>query len=190
MKIIGWDPGANGAFAFRIDGGVKTVRPPEDDENLARLIQLMAGIHPVTVVYESQTGVSYGGARESQPSMFKFGTGFGKVLGAIAMLSIARSTNGLQPIVMEKVAPTLWQPSFDLDFKKAVKKKDYPGTEREYRNYKAQVKRERKAALRDHALSLYQGQKLLQQVTLDNCDALLLLHYGEQKFTLGLPEDR
>lgn len=104
MKIVGVDPGANGAAAvsFRFDGMDKTYCAPfpEDDSDLVQLFTEL--IKPDIAYVERVTG--YIGQGHPGSRMFKFGMNYGLILGAL-------ESTGCEIV---KVMPRVWMKALDL----------------------------------------------------------------------------
>lgn len=106
--IISIDPGQAGGIAYRFLKGTAGAfkMPPTPHDILGQLrdfacCAIVAG-DPITVVIEEQTGC--GGIRTSAPSMFKFGKGYGYLLGVCDTLQIR----------VELVRPQRWMKDLGL----------------------------------------------------------------------------
>lgn len=111
------------------------------------------------IVYEEQTG--YGGSKFKSTAFFEFGHRFGRTQGRIE-----ERIDGLPAVAklpkLVGVLPQRWQKPLALTKPK----------------HEDKVKRRQlwKRALRDEAIRMYPDCPF--RITLDNCDALLLLHYA------------
>ena len=139
--IIAIDPGASGAMAWLADSE-SVATTAFDVEQLRALRALYA---TDLVAYVEQVG-GYIGKPQPGSAMFKFGTSYGRVLGALEALRIRTVL----------VRPQVWQKTIGLG--STLKGPD------------------RKRALRDIAKRLYPTHN----VTLANCDALLILEHAIQ----------
>ncbi len=109
--ILAIDPGASGGLAYRHGAYAAVAFPMPDTEGelleVIREITIRAEIEkflPVAVI-ENQTGCV--GIKVSAPSMFKFGRGFGFMIGALQALGWR----------IELVNPQAWQKGFSLGTK-------------------------------------------------------------------------
>ena len=142
--IIAIDPGASGALAYHAatdKGSVVGHNPGLDIQALHVLNDNSSNI----VAYVEQVG-GYIGKPQPGSAMFKFGTSYGRALGALEALRIRTVL----------VRPQTWQKTIGLG-------STLKGPER-------------KRALRDIAKRLYPSHN----VTLANCDALLILEHAIQ----------
>ena len=97
--LVAIDPGKAGAIAWRTNGGVIDVRPmPETDGDVIMTLgvlntQAQELKEEVSVIIEAQVGAGMSFAKKEDGeevrvgtnSMFKFGKGYGFILGAVAM---------------------------------------------------------------------------------------------------------
>lgn len=142
--IIAIDPGANGAMAWRYWIGIDSYLGVSSF-NADFLWTLKPNDGSNIVAYVEQVG-GYIGKPQPGSAMFKFGTSYGRVLGALEALRIRTVL----------VRPQVWQKTIGLG-------STLKGPER-------------KRALRDIAKRLYPTHN----VTLANCDALLILEHAIQ----------
>jgi hypothetical protein len=139
--IIAIDPGASGAMAWLAD--FESVATTAFD--VEQLRTLRALYETDLVAYVEQVG-GYIGKPQPGSAMFKFGTSYGRALGALEALRIRTVL----------VRPQVWQKTIGLG-------STLKGPER-------------KRALRDVAKRLWPSNN----VTLANCDALLILEHAIQ----------
>jgi hypothetical protein len=139
--IIAIDPGANGAMAWLADS--ESVATTAFDVEQLRAGRALYATD--LVAYVEQVG-GYIGKPQPGSAMFKFGTSYGRVLGALEALRIRTVL----------VRPQVWQKTIGLG--STLKGPD------------------RKRALRDVAKRLWPSNN----VTLANCDALLILEHAIQ----------
>lgn len=186
-KIVAWDPGASGAFVWVRFPGVKWDRPTRQwrGEGLETFGPSINGYETFLigwirtsipfadrVIYEEQTG--FGGESFKSTSFFGFGRSFGETIGFIKMrIHIAKLT-GNYP-TLHGILPQRWQSSLSLP--KIKRSKD------ESKGDKAKRRTARKRQLRDEAIRMFPDCPF--RITLDNCDALLLLHYGLTHLVAG-----
>ncbi len=105
--LIAIDPGANGGIAWQHAHGPATLPMPDTEGDvLAELRDIAAdGIregNELVAIVEDQTGCA--GTKVSAPAMFKFGRGFGFILGALQTLGIR----------VELVRPQKWIDALSL----------------------------------------------------------------------------
>lgn len=139
--IIAIDPGANGAMAWQ--ASLESVATAAFDVEQLRAARAIYATD--LVAYVEEVG-GYIGKPQPGSAMFKFGTSYGRVLGALEALRIRTVL----------VRPQVWQKTIGLG--STLKGPD------------------RKRALRDIAKRLYPTHN----VTLANCDALLILEHAIQ----------
>ena len=86
MKIIGIDPGANGAIAIW-DKGIKTYKCPKETEEMADIIlnNCIIDNNEDTYAYIEQVHAM---PHDGRSSIFKFGTNYGKWLGILGAYDI------------------------------------------------------------------------------------------------------
>lgn len=185
-KIVAWDPGASGAFVWvRRPGvtwdkstrqwrgvGLAFIKPNTSIDNAMILIYKAVPLSDL-IVYEEQSG--FGGSEFKSTAFHSFGKGFGRLLGAIEMsiLTLKRERCCYPKLV--GILPQRWQKVLNLPKLKPVKG--------ESKNDKAKRRTAWKRQLRDEAIRLYPDCPF--KITLDNCDALLLLHYAQTHLVTG-----
>jgi len=151
-RIIGIDPGANGALAFSDEKGpivhkTNTTEPMDALEDARPYVHNPQGMPDFrAVAYVEEVG-GYIGKPQPGSAMFKFGRQYGYWLGLLKAM-------GCRTIL---VKPQAWQ-------------KGISGVQ-------GKKGQDRKRALRDEAARRFPGIK----VTLDNCDALLIMDYGQRQ---------
>jgi hypothetical protein len=182
MRIISWDPGQNGAFVlcdtdhdsdpsaeFRIwntsDFGA--------DDMVWWLSSHMARCD--LFIYEFQTGCA--GIATSAPSMFKYGTHYGMVLGCVETSRRILKSSGRKLPKMLAVTPQDWQGKLGIPKEKKLKAGGSVSS-KESKRFNASVKSRWKNKLKQRAIELFPGVK----VTLANCDALLICDYAKNKY--------
>lgn len=104
-KLLAVDPGASGGFAWRTSENMVTcVKMPDTDRDIVDLIAsiLSNNSEPYEAWVEEVGG--FCGVGQPGSSMFKFGKGYGFILGVLA-------TRGVR---VELVKPQKWQKFFGL----------------------------------------------------------------------------
>lgn len=153
VAIFAVDPGASGAFAFRMpDGEIGAVpfTTPADFIDTVWELNARAGALNATVKGVVEKVGGFIGVAQPASSSFRFGENFGFIQGVLRTYGIGFTL----------VSPAKWE-------------KAYP-CRTPARENKAQHKRE----LRDHAARLFPSLK----PTLKTADALLLLDYASRIF--------
>jgi hypothetical protein len=102
--LIAIDPGLNGGVALQRDGQPAESAPmPATEGDLVNLLRQLAADPANTVAVVEQVG-GYIGQAQPASSAFKFGRGFGYVLGVFQTLGVR----------LELVRPQKWQKSLSL----------------------------------------------------------------------------
>lgn len=118
--ILAIDPGAHGGYAVYDHNAVYAEKIPETEGDILDAFQNLAfqwqaeGIDPVAVI-EDQVGCVGPQIRVSAASMFKFGRGFGFLLGVLQTLKFR----------IELVRPMTWQKSLSLGTKSDLSKTEW-----------------------------------------------------------------
>lgn len=167
MRWMAIDPGASGGIVVRMpDGKVASYKIPESPEAYPVAFRsILSETNPGGIIIERQTGCA--GFRVSAPAMFKFGVGYGTLLGLTHML----------PNV-QWVAPQVWQKAIGMgkSGRKSRNKKLTPEQNDAIRNENDRLKANWKRLLADEAERRFPNVK----VTLKNADALLMLSFAEE----------
>lgn len=107
-SILAIDPGASGGMAWIDQGLVFSCRMPDTEGDVFEKIQGLSTLPgPRVAVVENQVGVVGPGVRVSSAAMFKFGRGFGFLLGCLQALQWR----------IELVRPMKWQKEMSLGVK-------------------------------------------------------------------------
>ena len=152
--LIAVDPGKNGALAWVCNGAPPSVAKiainPLDVVDQIHLLPDLPAFKPGAVVCFFEEVSGYAGKAQPGSAMFRFGRQVGVVEGVLASMGVQ----------VRKIGPQKWQ--------KALSALSRPGEE----------KSAHKRRLRALALELYPF--LSRQITLQTCDALLILHVGKE----------
>lgn len=108
MRTLAIDPGSSGGFAWT-EGQyiVETCKMPATEGDVLDKLRELRSTHPDWTAYvEDQVGC-FGGQGATGASMFKFGRGFGFLLGSLQALGFR----------VELVRPMKWQKRFALGTK-------------------------------------------------------------------------
>lgn len=163
------DPGVSGGIAYSV-GGFVSVRPMPDPGDLVKFLRAIAaevaqGTQGRAVMEEVG---GYIGEAQPASSAFKFGMGYGFILGALQTLEFR----------IELVRPQAWQKIFALGKidRTFCPKGASDEQKKAVRVANGRAKLEWKRKLKDKAQQLFPGI----DVTLKTCDALLLLEYARR----------
>lgn len=161
--LIAIDPGAKGGIAVYENGNTLISKLPEHDNMRILALKALREKGHERIYIENQTG--FGG--EHQAGMFAFGVGFGMLIGAGIALGFD----------VRKVTPHTWQKCLNLgrSGRQCAPKGATTEEKMEIRKANSRAKTDWKNALKSHAQSLYPNA----HITLDTCDALLLLEYAK-----------
>lgn len=152
QTIIGIDPGKNGGIAI-IDGDdVRLMAMPQTPYDLYNLLETESARRVCTCYLEKVGGMPGNGAS----AMFTFGRGYGHIEMALLALEICTVT----------VTPQAWQKYYSVGTSSITKSS-------------AAEKREHKNKLKAKAQQLFPG--IAKNITLKNCDALLIAAYGNKR---------
>lgn len=170
MKIIGIDPGINGAIAAisknDSETHVNVYEMPETERDIHDLFQSLVKQGYKTALIEKVASMPGNAAR----SMFTFGRGY----GAVRMAMIC---NG---IVFEEVLPRAWQETLGIVPRKKVPKSEKTVSKDQKRKLAALsslYKKEHKNQLKAKAQQLFPYVR----VSLQNADALLICEHAHRR---------
>lgn len=109
-NILAIDPGASGGLAwYDIDGVPRCQAMPQTEGDVLAALRQFSASHPGAVAFVEEVG-GYCGAGQPGSAMFKFGRGFGFVIGCLMALGHR----------VELVRPQRWQKHFGLGTCKAA----------------------------------------------------------------------
>jgi hypothetical protein len=104
MNNIAIDPGASGGIAWRrFDGEARAIKMPDTDGGVLSALAGSAGFGELVATVE-KVGGYVGGGGQPGSAMFKFGRGYGLILGMLMALNIR----------IELVTPQAWQKALGL----------------------------------------------------------------------------
>jgi hypothetical protein len=162
VKLAAIDPGANGAIACYNDGSVSVLRLAklESQRSLSRVIGSLHAQGFRRAYLEHQSGA--GSTKAGSTSMFRFGTSYGILIGAMYAYN--------WEIVF--VTPQTWMKWLNIGSSSMSQTNKLAENERS--KAKGRLKTEWKNRLKQYAGKIYPSYT----PTLADTDALLLLHYA------------
>lgn len=111
--IIAIDPGASGGIAWQnSDGGTTCIAMPSTQGDVLDALRAIVAFHPGIRAYVEQVG-GYCGAGQPGSAMFRFGEGYGFILGCLAAMGV--------PAIL--VTPQRWQKALGCGTKGADRSK-------------------------------------------------------------------
>ena len=130
--VLGIDPGASGGLAWMRGGKISSVRMPKSDQEILKSLEkLTPPSLPRPVVYVEQL-TGFVGRTNPGARMFKFGKGYGFLLGVLFTLQWD----------VKFVTPSVWQKSLGIGTKGERKPQEW------------------KRVLKDEAQRLFPSQKV------------------------------
>lgn len=189
LNLISIDPGAKGAIVVQIGDQVTFTKMPTTQRDVwdtlaAAVSDSMLSATPIRAYCELVGGFIGGGdgGNVAPPTaMFSFGEGFGGLTMALTGLKVP----------FELVRPQRWQKALSLGnsgmirgpYPKDLTKEQLAVAKRVRSQRNSEIKRAWKNKLKAFAQQLFP----YQSVTLDTCDALLLLHYARKQENVEAP---